>query len=176
MLVTRFNYSNVFTRLIYDSRGYTFQISNLHLTSESAEPMKHSYDRLGEQALERLDLICPPPRSALPRNSRKHSERQKGIPNTKEDIKKDIVKEADTESPKRDLYLLLRDNAANDKVLGALWTEVNSVPEWVDWAQISRGQEVFYRYGGPALTGLAFQSLLGGMVTTSPVFIPHHAC
>lgn len=34
----------------------------------------------------------------------------------------------------------------------------------VDWEQIARGQDVFYRYGGPALTGLCFQSLLGGMV------------
>ena len=86
----------------------------------------------------------------------------------------EIVKETNSD-PKRDLYLLLRDNASTDKVLGALWKEVNTVPEWVDWAQISRGQEVFYRYGGPALTGLAFQSLLGGMVTTSPIFIPNYA-
>ena len=174
MLVIRVKYSNALTRLTYDSRGYTFQLSNLHLTPESAEPMKYSYDRLGEQALERLDLISPPPRSALPRNSRKYSERQNGIPNTKEEMEAEIVKETNSD-PKRDLYLLLRDNASTDKVLGALWKEVNTVPEWVDWAQISRGQEVFYRYGGPALTGLAFQSLLGGMVTTSPIFIPHYA-
>ena len=37
------------------------------------------------------------------------------------------------------------------------------MPDWVDWAQISRGQDVFYRYGGANLTGLAYQSLLGGM-------------
>jgi hypothetical protein len=37
------------------------------------------------------------------------------------------------------------------------------VPDWVDWAQIERGQDVFYRYGGACLTGLAYQSLLGGM-------------
>lgn len=37
------------------------------------------------------------------------------------------------------------------------------MPEWVDWAQIERGQDVFYRYGGACLTGLAYQSLLGGM-------------
>lgn len=33
----------------------------------------------------------------------------------------------------------------------------------VDWEQIARGQDVFYRYGGANLTGLAYQSLLGGM-------------
>lgn len=44
-----------------------------------------------------------------------------------------------------------------------MWEEINTVPPWVDWAQIERGQDVFYRYGGPAITGLAYQSLLGGM-------------
>ncbi|RAL66063.1 hypothetical protein DID88_005723 [Monilinia fructigena] len=29
--------------------------------------------------------------------------------------------------------------------------------------KLGRGQDVFYRYGGAALTGLAYQSLLGGM-------------
>jgi hypothetical protein len=65
--------------------------------------------------------------------------------------------------PQRDLYALLRDNHPSDPKLHELWTEVNTVPTWVDWEQISRGQDVFYRYGGPALTGLTYQSLLGGM-------------
>ncbi|KAL9123276.1 MAG: hypothetical protein Q9187_000184 [Circinaria calcarea] len=128
--------------------GYTFQLTDLHLTQEQSKPLKFSYDRLGEQALERLNDISPPPRSALPRNSSKYAEGISETPNN---------------SPKRDLYLLLRDNSAKDDVLGALWEKVNTVPSWVDWAQIARGQEVFYRYGGPCLTGLAFQSLLGGM-------------
>ncbi|KAF4542966.1 Tat pathway signal sequence [Lasiodiplodia theobromae] len=63
----------------------------------------------------------------------------------------------------RDLYALLRDNADKDEKLGELWREVNTVPAWVDWEQIKRGQDVFYRYGSAALTGLAYQSLLGGM-------------
>ena len=116
--------------------------------------MKFSYDQLGEEALKKLDIISPPSRSALPRNS--------GI-YTEEGIKKGKT-DAGHNSPKRDLYMLLREHATSDEVLGTLWKEVNTVPDWVDWGQISRGQEVFYRYGGPALTGLAFQSLLGGMV------------
>lgn len=64
---------------------------------------------------------------------------------------------------KRDLYLLLRDNVDKNEKLKRLWDEVNDVPDWVDWEQISRGQDVFYRYGGATLTGLAYQSLLGGM-------------
>ncbi|PTU21153.1 hypothetical protein P175DRAFT_0248081 [Aspergillus ochraceoroseus IBT 24754] len=41
--------------------------------------------------------------------------------------------------------------------------EINTVPEWVDWDQIKRGQEVFFRYGMPIVNVLRFQSLLGGI-------------
>ena len=141
------------TRTAY---GYTFQLTEDHLTREQMEPMKFSYDRLGEQAWERLNIISPQPNSALPRNSpSRHS-------STREE--KTAIASGESSEPERDLYQLLRDNAAKDEVLGKLWEEVNIVPSWVDWEQIARGQDVFYRYGGPNLTGLAFQSLLGGMV------------
>jgi len=113
------------------------------------QPMKHSYDTLAEKALSKLNDISPPPQAALPRNTRRVG-----------------LTQSTSEKPsdaKRDLYTLLRDNAVNDEILGRLWREVNSVPSWVDWEQIARGQDCFYRYGGPNLTGLAFQSLLGGM-------------
>ncbi|MCJ1476469.1 hypothetical protein MMC13_005135 [Lambiella insularis] len=135
--------------------GYTFQLTEDHLTPEKTYPMKHSYDILAEQALDRLNEISPPPRSALPRNSGRYAglepDRRKGAIN------------AEPTPNRRDLYVLLRDHAHTDDTLGKLWSEVNTVPGWVDWDQIARGQDVFYRYGGPALTGLAFQSLLGGM-------------
>jgi hypothetical protein len=62
-----------------------------------------------------------------------------------------------------DLLALLRDNQAGDPLLAKLWQQVNDVPDWVSWPQVERGQNVFYRYGGANLTGLVFQSLLGGM-------------
>lgn len=68
---------------------------------------------------------------------------------------------------KRDLYTTLaEEHAEGDPVLQELWEQTQTVPEWVDWEQIGRGQEVFYRYGGAMLTALAFHSLLGGMVHT----------
>ena len=106
-----------------------------------------SYDRLGERSLNELNGLST----------------GSGQKNKMEDTThmSNLHDETPTQpGSKRDLYVLLRENAANNQVLGALWKEVNTVPVWVDWPQISRGQEVFYRYGGPALTGLGLQSLL----------------
>ncbi|KAJ5646316.1 hypothetical protein N7490_002688 [Penicillium lividum] len=63
----------------------------------------------------------------------------------------------------KDLYTLLKTHADEDPKLQELWTQVNTVPEWVDWKQIQRGQDVFFRYGVPILNVLSFESLLGGM-------------
>jgi hypothetical protein len=85
-----------------------------------------------------LDEISSPVSGELPRNQ----------PRT--------YKEKDAAPPKRDLYALIRDHRhekGNEKLLG-LWNEVNTIPEWVNWDQIARGQEVFYRYAGVALTAV----------------------
>ncbi|KAJ5958062.1 uncharacterized protein N7479_005212 [Penicillium vulpinum] len=70
---------------------------------------------------------------------------------------------ADKRPFKKDLYGLLRDHAEEDPKLNELWTEINTIPQWVDWDQIQRGQDVFFRYGVPILNVLGFESLLGGM-------------
>ncbi|KAL4904971.1 hypothetical protein BDW74DRAFT_24684 [Aspergillus multicolor] len=64
---------------------------------------------------------------------------------------------------KRDRYALLRDNHASDPKLQELWNQINTVPEWVDWDQIQRGQDIFWRYLVPITNALTFVSLLGGM-------------
>lgn len=138
--------------------GYTFQLTPEHLTPEQTNPLKYSYDTLGEEALDRLNRISPPTTTGLPRNSPRISDKKGRVENGEDGT---------APVPKRDLFILLRDNAEKDEKLGELWEQVNTVPDWVDWDQIARGQEVFYRYGGPSLTGLAYQSLLGGMVSLS---------
>ncbi|CAG7945608.1 unnamed protein product [Penicillium salamii] len=70
---------------------------------------------------------------------------------------------------KKDLYGLLRDHSDDEPKLKELWTEINTIPQWVDWAQIQRGQDVFFRYGLPILNTLSFESLLGGMGATRVV-------
>lgn len=63
-----------------------------------------------------------------------------------------------------DMYSVSKEHREEDSVLQELWEEVKTVPEWVGWAQIERGQEFLYRYLIPNLTGLAFQGFLGGTV------------
>ncbi|KAI9720551.1 MAG: hypothetical protein M1828_005635 [Chrysothrix sp. TS-e1954] len=129
--------------------GYTFEESSDHWSKEQIDALKNSYDTSGEACLNILDQVSPPVRGALPRS---YSQEQK--PSLAGDEKP---------PPPRDLYDLLRQHHADDPELDQFWTQINTVPEWVDWQQIERGQDVFYRYGGAALTGLAYQSLLGGM-------------
>ncbi|KAL8695178.1 MAG: hypothetical protein Q9218_000346 [Villophora microphyllina] len=133
--------------------GYTFQVTAQHLTKEDTAAMKMSYDMLGEAACDRLNSLYPP---ASHKQEMAQASESSGA-----EIRPDST---EVKSRKRDMFTLLRDHAQEDEVLSDLWTEVNTIPPWVCWEQIARGQEVFYRYGGPALTGLAFQSLLGGMV------------
>ncbi|KAL2395192.1 hypothetical protein ABEF93_001722 [Exophiala dermatitidis] len=128
--------------------GYTFQLTPQHLTAEQAHPLKYSYDVLGEECYEILNQLSPPGIAKKEVQNSEQGDNDKPAPATK---------------PKRDLYLLLQANVDKDPKLQQLWGEVTTIPDWVDWDQIARGQDVFYRYGGATLTGLAFQSLLGGM-------------
>jgi len=132
--------------------GHKFVLTDEHPTLDQMNPAKQTWDYLGEKALNRLNEISPPP----PRTVQKKSEGNEPFPDDEKQPEPDV-------KPKRDLYALLRDHAAEDEVLQQLWQQVNTVPDWVDWEQIARGQDIFYRYGGPVLTGLAYQSLLGGL-------------
>ena len=141
--------------------GYTFQMTPEHLTPEQMYPLKHSYDTLGEEALKRLNAL---PLTTNHPISRENSQTIDKPSDQRSQSAGDMKSDKPAPAAKRDLYALLRDNAGNDDVLGKLWSEANTVPPWVDWEKVARGQDVFYRYGGPAFTGLAYQSLLGGLV------------
>ncbi|KAK3686519.1 hypothetical protein LTR37_019727 [Vermiconidia calcicola] len=137
--------------------GYTFELTEKHMTLQECKPLRHSYDCLGEEVLDRLNEISPPQRKELPRHNSKFTaklDKDGAVQNTEPEAPKD---------PPRDLYATLRDHVEEDELLKRFWQEVTTVPPWVDWDQIQRGQDVFYRYGGACLTGLAYQSLLGGM-------------
>ncbi|KAJ5925385.1 hypothetical protein N7454_008024 [Penicillium verhagenii] len=81
-----------------------------------------------------------------------------------------IPTDGDADKPfHKDFYTLLKDHAGENPKLQELWAQVNTTPEWVDWKQIQRGQDVFFRYGLPILNVLSFESLLGGMGATRVV-------
>lgn len=145
------------TYMAYSCWGYTFDLTDDHLTPEQCLPLKHSYDTIAEDVLDRLNEISPPPSKHLPRNGSQFTHTSTA------DLKDEQGTEEKPKTPQRDLYAVLRDNKDKDELLEKFWNDVNTVPEWVDWEQIQRGQDVFYRYGGACLTGLAYQSLLGGM-------------
>ncbi|KAB8276339.1 hypothetical protein BDV30DRAFT_224375 [Aspergillus minisclerotigenes] len=114
---------------IYKCWGYTFEwIDGLHSPAEQLHSIMLNYDKLVDECLDRLDEISPP-----------GSARTESTGST------------DTRTPKRDLYSLLEKHAKDDPKLDELWSEINTVPDWVDWEQIKRGQEVFFRYGTPIL-------------------------
>ena len=102
------------------------------MTPEEMYPLRYKYDELGANALAKLQQIS--------------SQR---------------VTTKDCPVPRLDLYAVLRDNHASDPVLSDFWTHLHTVPEWVDWEQIQRGQKVFYRYAVANLTGFALQGFVG---------------
>ncbi|KIV97906.1 hypothetical protein PV10_01606 [Exophiala mesophila] len=156
---------NPFRRRDHNTRtywGYTFQLTSDHLTPEQAYPLRYTYDTLGEECYNILSEI----------NSKEEPQKSGSSHTTDESDSKggqmaanndEIKSNSKPPKLKRDLYAVLRDNHDKHPKLQELWDEVNTVPDWVDWEQIARGQDVFYRYGAATLTGLAYQSLLGGM-------------
>lgn len=116
--------------------NYDFRWTSEHLTQEEMRPLRHQMDELASNCIEPLTKL-----ESQHRNSS----------NSKTDLFN------------LDMYALLRDNYKNHESLTGLWEQINTIPEWVDWDQIERGQRVYYRYGHSMSISLAFQSLLGGM-------------
>ncbi|EXJ63959.1 hypothetical protein A1O7_00294 [Cladophialophora yegresii CBS 114405] len=141
--------------------GYTFQLTPEHLTPEQAQPLKFSYDVLGEECYEILDQMSRKPPVSEP--SGHNAAPESTTTSSVSPSDPDAASSSPPRLPKRDLYILLRDNRHTHPKLQRLWDEVTTTPDWVSWPQIARGQDVFYRYGAATLTGLAYQSLLGGM-------------
>lgn len=132
--------------------GHTFEWTPNHLTPEQLRPFIFKYDVLGAECLDRIDEISPPASRTAIRNT-DTSQKPENYGGDNSDEKK----------AQRDLYALLEEHHLKDSKLDDLWNEIHTIPEWVDWDQIQRGQDVFYRYGGPAIISLTFQSLVGGM-------------
>lgn len=60
-----------------------------------------------------------------------------------------------------DLYSRLENLHASDPALEQIWKLIRTVPPWVDWEQVRRGQLVLKRYAIPIIIGFAFQGFAG---------------
>lgn len=61
----------------------------------------------------------------------------------------------------RNLYICLAQQKESDPSLKEFWDQATTVPPWVDWARVKRGQLVFNRYILPIALGFAFQGFAG---------------
>jgi hypothetical protein len=99
----------------------------------------------------------------LPQNHREHFE------STMEALKLDydlVASEAvnrlrNAYGNQGDLYSQLERCHTSDPVLEQFWQVTRTIPAWVDWEQITRGQLVCKRYAIPMLIGFAFQGFAG---------------
>lgn len=117
-----------------DVWGHRFRWSTLHQTESQMRSLLYSYDRVATNAVERLIEISPPTMNSCP------------FPHDTND------------GGNGDLYSLLRSHASSDHILGALWNEVTTIPDWVDWKQIERGQQVVYQFSGQVMLGVRSHS------------------
>ncbi|KAI1875819.1 uncharacterized protein JN550_002105 [Neoarthrinium moseri] len=111
--------------------SYVFEWTDLHLPRKKTDPLRFQYDVTGAKALERLQSLA----------------KMKGM----------------TDNPQKrpDFYQILVENHQHDSVLAELWTELQTVPDWVDWDQLERGQRFFYRYAAANIMGFALQGFVG---------------
>lgn len=105
---------------IHDVWGYKYEFTDLHMTEEQQMPLRYSYDTLGEDVLLRV----------------KDLQMKKAAENG-EAVGKAALR-------KVDLYESLKSIALSkeDTVVTKFWEHVHTVPKWVDWDQIKRGQDV----------------------------------
>ncbi|GLB03943.1 hypothetical protein AtubIFM57258_009658 [Aspergillus tubingensis] len=118
---------------VYTYWDHTFAWTPLHQTREQLRSKMHTYDRLGDECIDQINDIG------------------------RQVVNQDRQNDPDRKLPDLDVYIMLKDHAKEHPKLSELWAQVNTVPDWVDWQQIKRGQEVFFRYGLPILNVFILQ-------------------
>ncbi|KUJ22166.1 uncharacterized protein LY89DRAFT_704824 [Mollisia scopiformis] len=119
--------------------GYSFPWNSNHMTAEELHVLRNSHDIIGLAAYESLKSILDAERT--PSNDKTLS-----ITGQQSD----------------DWYDVLRIHHHEDDALQGFWNGVHTVPDWVDWKQIERGQRLFAKYASANLTFLFFYGFLRG--------------
>lgn len=115
--------------------NYSFRWTGDHILKEKSDPLRFQYDELGAETVNRIQAIYLQEQQAC--------------------------KERGKEAAKLDMYATLIANEQHDEILHKFWVQVNTVPDWVDWAQLERGQRFFYRYALGNIMGFALQGFVG---------------
>ncbi|EDP51089.1 conserved hypothetical protein [Aspergillus fumigatus A1163] len=126
------------TQNVREYWGYKFEWSDLHRSAEQLHSLLLTYDSLADDCLQRLNEI-----SQIPHRDTTETEGSTSKP------------------AKRDLYVLLEEHHDDDLKIKEFWNEINTIPDWVEWEQIRRGQEVFYRYGMAVINVVSLDHFLG---------------
>jgi hypothetical protein len=113
--------------------GYFFKLTDDHLSDDEVQLLRAHYDELGSAALENLQAIV-----ACEKAESGHS----------------------NSTVKTDMYMVLEKHHDDDETLSKFWKEVQTIPAWVDLAQIERGQKFFARYAMANCMGLAIQGFI----------------
>ncbi|KAI6754778.1 hypothetical protein HG530_012530 [Fusarium avenaceum] len=111
--------------------NHTFTWTDQHIPKSHTDPLRYQCDELGAAAVREIQQI-----HEQLRQDGKHVSRA-------------------------DLFDTLHQHHDKNEVLSQLWEEIHTVPSWVDWDQIARGQRFFYRYALANLIGFAFQGFVG---------------
>lgn len=161
--------------------GYSFEYSDEHRVLEQAiQPLKYSFDSLADEAYQRLTSIS----SEDPVSGPKAPEKLEEGHGTRS-AATEITEKPPVTAAKRDLYILLQKNADKDPVLGSLWNEAWTVPSWVDFEKVARGQDVFYRLAGLTYPIFELQPISADNLKvwgpcldrlSIPVAVSHHLC
>ncbi|KAJ4267009.1 hypothetical protein NW762_003107 [Fusarium torreyae] len=111
--------------------NHSFTWTNKHVSKTQTDPLRYECDELGAAAVREIQHI--------------HTQ----------------LKQQGHHVSRTDLFETLSQYQGQNGVLSQLWQEVHTVPCWVDWEQIARGQRFFYRYALANLIGFAFQGFVG---------------
>lgn len=115
--------------------NYSFHWTKDHIPKEKSDPLRFEHDELGAATVNKIQEI--------------HQREQ------------EARKQRGDQPAKLDMYATLQANHPHDETLSKFWTQVNTVPSWVDWAQLERGQRFFYRYALGNIMGFALQGFVG---------------
>ncbi|KAK4175641.1 hypothetical protein QBC36DRAFT_21309 [Triangularia setosa] len=153
---------------------YEFEWTSEHYTPEQLKPLIYTYDELASKALDRLDEIAAKSRSSKPSPHQSNPAASPPLvspPPYSDSTSPPPYIDSTTPPPpssscphsrSQQLFSLLSFHGPSDPILSPLWTQLTTLPPWVNFSQITSGQRIFYRYLGPSIVGLTFQALLGG--------------